>query len=57
MGSYKAFHLMSLLVFLFSFSVFGQWYPVSSGTTNNLNGAYLLACERPGSRRQKTRLD
>jgi photosystem II stability/assembly factor-like uncharacterized protein len=25
-----------------SFSVFGQWFPVNSGTTSNLNGAYLL---------------
>ena len=32
----------SLLIFSSSFSVFGQWFPVDSGTTNNLNRAYLL---------------
>ena len=31
-----------LLVFYASLSAFGQWFPVSSGTTNNLNGSYLL---------------
>jgi photosystem II stability/assembly factor-like uncharacterized protein len=34
--------LASLLIFSSSFSVFGQWFPVDSGTTNNLNRAYLL---------------
>jgi photosystem II stability/assembly factor-like uncharacterized protein len=38
----KALHLAFLLVFFSSLSVFGQWFPVGSGTTNNLNGAYLL---------------
>ena len=31
-----------LLVFFSSLSVFGQWSPVDSGTTSNLNGAVLL---------------
>jgi photosystem II stability/assembly factor-like uncharacterized protein len=31
-----------LLVFYATLSAFGQWFPVSSGTTNNLNGSYLL---------------
>src|SRR5438876_12203908 len=35
-------HLAFFLVFFSSLSAFGQWFPVSSGTTNNLNGAYLL---------------
>jgi photosystem II stability/assembly factor-like uncharacterized protein len=39
---YKAFYVTLLFVFYFSVSVFGQWDPVSSGTTNNLNGVYLL---------------
>ena len=34
--------LASLLIFSSSFSVFGQWFPVDSGTTTNLNRAYLL---------------
>src|SRR6266481_5190053 len=42
MGKYKAFYGTLLFVFCSSLSVFGQWNPVSSGTTNNLNGAYLL---------------
>ena len=42
MAKVKVFHVTSVLVFCFSFSVFGQWNPVISGTTNNLNGAYLL---------------
>src|SRR6266404_9576832 len=42
MARYKVFHVTLLLVFWSSVSVFGQWNPVSSGTTNNLNGAYLL---------------
>src|SRR6267378_7594370 len=42
MGIYKAFYVTLLFVFCFSVSVFGQWDPVTSGTTNNLNGAYLL---------------
>src|SRR5437870_4311466 len=42
MGRYKVFHVTLLLVFCSSVSVFGQWNPVGSGTTNNLNGVYLL---------------
>jgi photosystem II stability/assembly factor-like uncharacterized protein len=42
MCRYKTVHLTSVLVFWSSFSVFGQWNPVSAGTTNNLNGAYLF---------------
>ena len=38
----KALRLAFFLVFFSSVSVFGQWFPVDSGTTNNLNGAYLL---------------
>ena len=42
MSNLKAIRLAFLLVFSSSLSVFGQWLPVSSGTTNNLNGAHLL---------------
>ena len=43
MGSnLKWIRLAFFLVFFSGVSVFGQWFPVSSGTTNNLNGAYLL---------------
>src|SRR5882762_550872 len=42
MGMYKVFHVTLLFVFCFGVSAFGQWNPVSSGTTNNLNGAHLL---------------
>src|SRR5438876_6998506 len=42
MPGWKRVHLTWLLVFYASLSAFGQWYPVSSGTTNNLNGSYLL---------------
>src|SRR4029434_6082470 len=38
----KVAHLVISIVVLSNFSVFGQWSPVSSGTTNNLNGAVLL---------------
>ena len=37
----KLIHLASLLV-LWSPRLFGQWSPVDSGTTSNLNGAVLL---------------
>jgi photosystem II stability/assembly factor-like uncharacterized protein len=37
----KLIHLASLLV-LWSPKLFGQWSPVDSGTTSNLNGAVLL---------------
>ena len=42
MSNLKAIRLAFFLVFLSSLNVFGQWFPVDSGTTNNLNGAYLL---------------
>src|SRR6266487_3966289 len=42
MSILKPIYLAFFLVFFSSLSVFGQWSPVSSGTTNNLNGAYLL---------------
>jgi photosystem II stability/assembly factor-like uncharacterized protein len=38
----KTLHLALSLVFYSSVTVFGQWSAASSGTTNNLNGAYLL---------------
>src|SRR2546423_3674030 len=38
----KTVHLILSLVFLSSLSVFGQWSVAKSGTTNNLNGIYLL---------------
>jgi photosystem II stability/assembly factor-like uncharacterized protein len=38
----KALHLILTLVCYSSVSVFGQWSAATSGTTNNLNGAYLL---------------
>jgi photosystem II stability/assembly factor-like uncharacterized protein len=42
MSILKRTRLAFFLFFLSSLSVFGQWFPVSSGTPNNLNGAYLL---------------
>jgi photosystem II stability/assembly factor-like uncharacterized protein len=42
MGRYKVFDVTLLVVFCSSVTVFGQWDPVSSGTTNNLNGVFLL---------------
>jgi photosystem II stability/assembly factor-like uncharacterized protein len=38
----KAVYLTLVLVFCSSLTVFGQWSPINSGTTNNLNGVYLL---------------
>ena len=38
----KTVLLTLLIVFYSSFTVFGQWSAANSGTTNNLNGAYLL---------------
>ena len=38
----KTVHLALSLVFYSSVTVFGQWSAASSGTTNNLNGVYLL---------------
>src|SRR6266481_6894681 len=42
MSSLKPIYPAFLLVCSFSLSVFGQWSAVDSGTTSNLNGAYLL---------------
>jgi photosystem II stability/assembly factor-like uncharacterized protein len=42
MANFKAVRLAFFLVFFSSLNVFGQWSSVDSGTTNNLNGAYLL---------------
>src|SRR5437667_11340213 len=42
MSKSKANYLAITLVFSFISSVFGQWSPVDSGTTTNLNGAILL---------------
>ena len=38
----KTVHLFLSLLFYSSVTVFGQWSAASSGTTNNLNGAFLL---------------
>ncbi len=38
----KTVRLVLSLVFYSSLTVFGQWTAATSGTTNNLNGAYLL---------------
>src|SRR5437667_7983284 len=42
MSKSKANYLAITLVFSFISSVLGQWSPVDSGTTSNLNGAILL---------------
>src|SRR4030095_8340903 len=42
MFRHKTVQLTLPIVFYSSFSLFGQWIAVDSGTTNNLNGAYLL---------------
>ena len=42
MSKIGSIHLSFLLVFFSSLSVFGQWSPVDSGTTSNLNGVILL---------------
>jgi photosystem II stability/assembly factor-like uncharacterized protein len=42
MFSGKTLSLALLLVFYSSLTVFGQWSLAKSGTTNNLNGGYLL---------------
>jgi photosystem II stability/assembly factor-like uncharacterized protein len=42
MSNPKVKHLAITLIFSFISSVFGQWSPVDSGTTSNLNGAVLL---------------
>lgn len=38
----KTVHLASSFIFYSSLTVFGQWSAANSGTTNNLNGGYLL---------------
>ena len=38
----KTVHLFLSLLFCTSVTVFGQWSAANSGTTNNLNGVYLL---------------
>jgi photosystem II stability/assembly factor-like uncharacterized protein len=42
MSSLKPIYLASVLLFFSNLGVFGQWSPVDSGTTSNLNGAFLL---------------
>src|SRR5881275_3518604 len=42
MSDPKVKHLAITLIFSFISSVFGQWSPVDSGTTSNLNSAVLL---------------
>src|SRR5437660_12894068 len=42
MSRLKPIHLAFLFISLSNLSVFGQWSPVDSGTTTNLNGAILL---------------
>src|SRR5882762_10812717 len=42
MGAVKTVYLTLLVVVCSGLTVFGQWSPVNSGTTNNLNGAHLL---------------
>ena len=42
MSKIGSIHLSFLLIFFSSVTVFGQWSAANSGTTNNLNGAYLL---------------
>lgn len=38
----RVIHVAFFLFFVSSLSVFGQWSAATSGTTNNLNGGYLL---------------
>src|SRR5205814_6925767 len=42
MSGDKTVHLVLSLVFYSSLTVFVQWLAANSGTTNHLNGAYLL---------------
>ena len=42
MSSLKPIYLAFILFCFSSLSIFGQWSPVDSGTTSNLNGAILL---------------
>ena len=54
MANLKAIHLAFFLVFFSSLNVFGM-VPVNSGTTNNLNGAYLLDSARVSSWEMRAR--
>src|SRR3954451_19764261 len=38
----KTVHVTWLFLLFSSLSLFGQWFPGNSGTTNSLNGGYLL---------------
>src|SRR5215813_10568870 len=42
MFRWKTVYLALSLIFFSSLTVFGQWSAANSGTTNNLNGGYLL---------------
>ena len=42
MSKIGSIHLSFLLIFFSGVTVFGQWSAANSGTTNNLNGVYLL---------------
>ena len=42
MSGIRVIHVAFFLFFVSSLRVFGQWSPVDSGTTSNLNGAILL---------------
>src|SRR5215831_2263275 len=42
MSSLERIFLASVIVFFSALPIFGQWSPVDSGTTSNLNGAVLL---------------
>jgi photosystem II stability/assembly factor-like uncharacterized protein len=42
MSGIRVIHVAFFLFFVSSLRVFGQWSPVNSGTTSNLNGAILL---------------
>jgi photosystem II stability/assembly factor-like uncharacterized protein len=42
MAGIRVIHVAVFFLFFSALSVFGQWSPVDSGTTNNLNGAILL---------------
>ena len=38
----KTFFISALFVLVINSVLFAQWFPVSSGTTENLNGIYML---------------
>src|SRR3954462_13425361 len=42
MAGIRVIHVAVFFLFFSALSVFGQWSPVDSGTTGNLNGAILL---------------